>query len=149
MEQLNDLICLVHAGGKSKEKIDLVLNHFIPNYQPLDLDYMDHPIIENYEFQSETEIIEVFLNTENVRQLFFWKDGNRGKYNYMVGANITIDNQLVMSLTLDGMEEDFERHFLELKDLLKSEIGACFYTQYPHFEDGRGFIKQHRVKNGT
>lgn len=143
MKHLNDLICLVHAGEKSKAKIDLVLNHFIPNYQPLHLDYTDHPTIENYEFQSETKMIEVFLNTENVRQSFFWNDKNKGIHNYMVGANITSDNQLIMSLTLDGTEEDFEYHFLKLKALLKSEIGICFYVEYPAFEDGVDFIKKY------
>jgi hypothetical protein len=132
MEYLNGLICLVHVGEKSKTKIDLVLNHFIPNYQPL-----------NYEFQSETEMIDVFLNAKNVRQLFFWKDRNKGKYNYMVGANITSDNQLIMSLTLDGTEVGFEEHLLKLKKLTKSEIGACFYVQYPAFEDGTDFIKRY------
>jgi hypothetical protein len=61
----------------------------------------------------------------------------------MVGANITSDNQLIMSLTLDGTEVGFEEHLLKLKKLTKSEIGACFYVQYPAFEDGTDFIKRY------
>ena len=58
-----DIICQVLVQKKSKVLIYGVLNEFIPSYEPINLGYAGKPDDEQYEFQSEEEMIDCYINT--------------------------------------------------------------------------------------
>ncbi|MCI5058415.1 MAG: hypothetical protein MRY83_20050, partial [Flavobacteriales bacterium] len=104
-EFIKDIICQVLVRQKSSDLIFSVLNEFIPGYEKINLDYTGKPDDEDYEFQSEDEMIGYFSDTPNVRQTFYWNKKNENPDRIMVGAAITDDNHIVFSLTFDGTSE--------------------------------------------
>ncbi len=71
MEFIQDIICQVLVQKKSKELIYLVLNEFIPEYETLNLDYVGKPNNEDYNFESEDEMISYYIETQDINQTFF------------------------------------------------------------------------------
>lgn len=135
-----DIVCQVHAGQKSKEKIDLVLKTFIPGYKPLNLDYACKPDDQNYVFKSEREMVNYFIENNGLWQTFYWTKNEDNPDHIMVGANITEDDQLIMSLTVDGTEETEAWYFNKLKQVLSSEIGVVSYINPATYDSGHDFI---------
>ncbi len=135
-----DIICQVYAGDKSIQKIKLVLHEFLPDYEPLNLDYAAKIDDEDYVFGSESEMLSYFITTPNVIQTFYWNQAKNNPDRIMVGANITIDNKLIMSLTIDGTHETECLYLDKLKTLLQSEISVVSYIDPVYYESGKDFL---------
>lgn len=58
----------------------------------------------------------------------------------MVGAIITDDDKLIMSLTFDGDKEIEKKYFNKLKCILNSEIGIISYVNPTEYENGKDFV---------
>ena len=140
METIRDIICQVYAGQKSIKTIELVLNTFIPEYEKLNSDYASRADDEDDVFKTEDEMINYFIENTGLAQTFYWNQYQANSDNRMVGANITRDNQLIMSLTIDGNEETGKEYFEKLKELLKSTVGVISYTNTADYDSGQDFV---------
>jgi hypothetical protein len=141
---MKDIICQVYAGNKSLQKIKLVLNEFLPDYESLNLDYAAKMEDESYVFKSESEMLGYFIDTPNVQQTFYWNQVKNNPDRIMVGANITTDNQLVMSLTVDGTPEIESLYLNKLKTVLHSEISVVSYVDPADYDSGEDFCNKYR-----
>ncbi|PZP44362.1 MAG: hypothetical protein DI598_14610 [Pseudopedobacter saltans] len=144
MEITRDIICQVYAGQKSKRTIDLVLNTFIPEYERLNLDYAFNSDANGICFNTEDEMINYFINNNGLNQTFYWNKYHDNPDKIMVGVNITEDDMLIVSLTIDGNKETERRYFTKLKEILKSEIGVISYIKPVDYESGKDFIKKYQ-----
>lgn len=142
-EFIRDIICQVLVTRKSKELIYSILDEFIPGYEPINLDYTGIPDDENYKFKSEDEMISFYVDTLNVQQTFYWQKDGDNPDKIMVGVNITNDNQIVFSLTFDGIKEKENEYFDRLKNFLNSEIGVVSYVDPADYEDGNDFASKY------
>ena len=142
-EFIRDIICQVLVTSKSKEVIYSILDEFIPGYEPINLDYTGIPDDENYKFKSEDEMISYYVATLDVQQTFYWQKDSDSLGKIMVGVNITSDNQIVFSLTLDGVKERETEYFNRLKHFLNSEIGVVSYVDPVDYEDGNDFASRY------
>ncbi len=143
-ELIRDIVCNVYAGRKSKEVIFSVLNEFIPNYETINLDYTFKPDDKDYVFKSEDEIVRYFIDTPNLHQTFYWNQRDDNPDNIAVGANITDDDQLIISLTLDGNHKTEAKYYLKLKKFLDSEVGVISYINPAEYEDGKDFVSKYK-----
>jgi hypothetical protein len=143
MEIIRDIICQVFAGQKSKKTIDLILNTFIPEYEKLNLDYASRLDNEEYIFESEDEMINYFIENIGLTQTFYWNKSHNNPDRIMVGAIITEDDKLIMSLTIDGTEETESKYFEKLKNALNSDIGVISYINQAEYDNGQDFIKKY------
>jgi len=139
----------VYAGQKSRKTIDLVLNSFIPEYEKLNLDYASRLDDENYIFKSEDEMINYFIENTGLDQTFYWNKNYDNPDKIMVGAIITADDKLIMSLTIDGTEETESKYFEKLKKLLNSDIGVISYINPADYENGQDFITKYGQNSST
>ncbi|MFC4818448.1 hypothetical protein [Flavobacterium sp. GCM10023249] len=121
-----------------------VLNEFIPDYETINLDYTGKPDDEYYEFKSEDEMIGCYIDTPNVSQTLYWNKLNDNPDQIMVGANITEDNQIVFSLTLNGTPETEAKYYLRLKKFLNSNIGVITYIDPAEYENGMDFKQRYK-----
>lgn len=147
MEIIRDIICQVYAGHKSRKTIDLVLNLFIPEYEKLNIDYTCKPDDENYIFSTEDEMINYFIENDGLIQTFYWNKNHNNPDKIMVGANITDDDKLIMSLTFDGNEEIEKKYFNRLKEILQADIGVISYINPVDYDNGKDFIAKYGQKN--
>lgn len=144
MEIIRDIICQVYAGQKSRKTIDLVLNTFIPDYEKLNLNYTSQIDDDEYIFESEDEMINYFIENTGLAQIFYWNKNDDNPDRIMVGAIITEDDKLIMSLTVDGNDETKSRYFEELKCILNSDIGVISYVNPAYYENGQDFVSKFR-----
>lgn len=142
-EITKDIICQVLVKQKSKEIIYKVLNEFLPNYEKLDLLPYSKIDDEDYIFESEEEMISYFIDTPNLRQTFYWTKSKENPDKMMVGANITNDNMLIISLTLDGTLKTETNYYLRLKQFLDSKIGVISYVNPAEYDNGQDFIEKY------
>ncbi|GEM_PF-828068 len=149
MEIIKDIICQVYAGQKSRKTIDLVLNTFIPGYEKLNLDYTSRQDDKDYIFKSEDEMINYFIETTGLTQAFYWNKNNDNPDKIMVGAIITEDNKLIVSLTIDGNSETERKYFEKLKKIVNSEIGVISYINPANYDNGQDFIIKYEQNNNT
>lgn len=149
MEIIRDIICQVYAGQKSKKTIDLVLNTFIPEYEKLNLDYASLLDDEDYIFESEDEMINYFMENTGLTQTFYWNKNHDNPDRIMVGAIITEDDKLIMSLTIDCTEETEIEYFEKLKNVLNSDIGVISYINPADYENGQDFISKYGQNSST
>lgn len=149
MEIIRDIICQVYAGEKSRKTIDLVLDTFIPEYEKLNLDYASRVDDEDYIFESEDEMINYFIENTGLTQTFYWNKNHDNPDRIMVGANITEDDKLIMSLTVDGNDETENKYFGKLKNILKSDIGVISYINPTDYDNGQDFIAKYEQKSST
>jgi hypothetical protein len=149
MEIIRDIICQVYAGQKSKKTIDLVLSTFIPEYEKLNLDYASRLGDENYVFKTEDEMINYFIENTELNQTFYWNKNHDNPDKIMVGAIITEDNKLIMSLTINGTEETEIEYFEKLKNVLNSDIGVISYINPADYDNGQDFIKKYGQNSST
>lgn len=138
-----DIVCQVYAGQKSKKTIELVLNAFIPDYEVLNLDYASRLDDENYVFKSEDEMINYFIENKGLTQTFYWTKRLDNPDKIMVGANITNDDKLIISLTVDGDEKTEKKYFQKLKEILNSTIGVVSYINPVSYENGLDFVAKY------
>lgn len=143
MEIYRNIICQVYSGDKSKKTIDLVLNTFIPEYESLNLDYASRLDDVSYVFKTEGEMINYFIENKGHDQMFYWNKNFDNPNKIMVGAIITDDDKLIMSLTFDGTEEMKNMYFEKLKDLLNSDIGVISYYNPADYDNGKDFIAKY------
>lgn len=142
-EIIKDIICQVLVKQKSKEIIYKVLNEFLTNYEKSDLSPYSKIDDENYIFESEEEMINYFIDTPNLRQTFYWTKTKENLDKIMVGANITTDNMLIISLTLDGTLETEQKYYLRLKQFLNFKIGVISYINSAEYDNGQDFIERY------
>jgi len=91
---------------------------------------------------SENDCFAQMISTKDAEQTFHWHGKTE---NFMMGANLTSDDKLIVSLTLDGTEEDADQYLKKLKSHLKSDVGIIS-TPFPaEYSDGRDF----KSKYGT
>ncbi|MDW7690952.1 hypothetical protein R9C00_20650 [Flammeovirgaceae bacterium SG7u.111] len=139
LEYIQDIVCQVLVQEKSKELIYSVLNEFIPEYETINLDYVGKPDDEDYEFESEDEMISCYIETPSVRQAFYWNKYGDNPDKIMVGVNVTSDNQLVFSLTFNGTLKIESEYYLRLKKFLKSNTGVISYVNPAEYDNGNDF----------
>ncbi|MDR6370761.1 hypothetical protein J2795_002473 [Chryseobacterium bernardetii] len=140
MEIIMEIVCQVYAGQKSRKTIDLVLNTFLPGYEKLNLNYTYPRHDKNYIFKTEDEMIGYFIENPGLDQTFYWNKYHDNPDKIMVGANITDDDKLVISLTMDTTEDKKNMYFDQLKKVLQSDIGVITYVNPADYEDGEDFI---------
>jgi len=149
METIKAIICQVYVGEKSRKTIDLVLNTFIPEYEKLNLDYASRLDDEDYIFESEDEMINYFIENTGLAQTFYWNKNQDNPDRIMVGAIITEDDKLIMSLTIDGNKETENKYFEKLKNILNSDIGVVSYINPADYENGHDFISKYGQNSST
>ena len=149
MVVIRDIICQVYAGQKSRKTIDLVLSTFLPEYEKLNLDYASRPDDRDYVFKTEDEMINYFIENPGLEQTFYWNQYKGNPDKIMVGANITTDDKLIMSLTIDSNEEIEKLYFERLKDLLQSSIGVISYINPADYSSGQDFDLKYGKNSST
>jgi hypothetical protein len=144
MEITKDIIiCQVYAGQKAKRTINLILDKFIPGYDKLNSDYASKPGDNDYVFKTEEEMINYFIDNSGLTQTFYWNKYSDNPDHIMIGANITDDDRLIISLTMDGDDATAKKHFAQLKDLLNSKIGTISYINPADYNNGQDFIDKY------
>lgn len=138
-----DAICQVLVSYKSRTLVDALRQRFLPTYEELNLDYAGKPDDEAYEFQSEDELLNCYLNTPKTKITFYWKSKNKHPDNLMLGVNILKDDQMVISLTVDGVEATVATYYQQLKQFLASDIGVISYFNPAPYKDGEDFKAQY------
>jgi len=140
-EEFRDIICHVLAPTCSENIIYHVLDKYIPNRETLNLEYAAH--LDGKRFQSERDMVRHFINRDYSGRTFYWKSETETPDNLMVGADITSDKRLIMSLTLDGTEQRANAYLVELKSVLKSNAGVISHTIPAPYETGQDFQKKY------
>ncbi len=141
-ELIQDIVCQVLYENKSKKIFYLVLHEFLPNFQEIHKQY-GKPKKDNYEFSSENELISFYTQTPNISQSLYWNEKVQTVDKIVVGANITSDNKIVFSVTIDGTEKTEAKTYLKLKHILNSKIGVISYVNPAEYESGEDFIKKY------
>ena len=59
-------------------------------------------------------MINYFIENTGLDQAFYWNKNYENPDKITVGAIITADDKLIMSLTIDGTEEKESKYFLQL-----------------------------------
>ena len=90
-------------------------------------------------------MISYYINTQSVEQTFYWSKYTDNPDEIMVGANITNDDQIVFSLTLNGTLKTEAKYYIKLKSFLKSDIGVISYVNPVGYENGNDF--KYRYQN--
>jgi hypothetical protein len=132
-----DIICHVLAQDCTEQLIYLMLDKYVPNRHPLNLDYAAH--LDGGVFKSESEMLRHFVVRDHKGQFFYWRSEGKPPDNLMCGAHITSDKKLVMSLTLDGTEARADEFLTALKSDLKSDVGVISHSIPAPYETGRDF----------
>lgn len=138
-----EAVCCVLATQRSRDVIDLTLSTFIPQFEQLDPDYASPPNDPNGTFATAQEMIDYFVLNETCEQAFFWNQPRDNPEQIMIGAFLTSDAQLIISLTLpaDGKRE--HTYLEKLMRLLNSDTGVISYHDPPAFNDGADFINKY------
>ena len=136
---IKDIIFQIYAGQKCKKMIDLVLNNFISEYEKLNLDYA-LPISNLDNTLTQKKKWLVTLSKKKIDQTFYWSQVHNNPNRIMVGAIITDDDKLIMSLTFDVDKEIEKKYFNKLKCILNSEIGIISYVNPTEYENGKDFV---------
>ena len=142
-EFTKDIICTVLANEKSIEIIYKTLNEFIPHYEKLNSDYACPTGKEDYTFKSEENMVRFFIENKGLSQAFYWNKYQDNPDGIMLGASITTDDKLIISLTFNGTKETEATYFLKLKTFLNSDIGVISYINPPEYKDGKDFIDKY------
>lgn len=142
-EFIMDIICTVLSNKKSAEIIFMALNEFIPNYEKLNPDYACPPDKEDYAFKSEEEMVHFFIESKGISQVFYWNKYQDNPDGIMLGASLTTDDNLIISLTLNGTKETEFTYFRRLKTCLNSDVGVITYINPQEYEDGQDFIDKY------
>ncbi|WP_291725773.1 hypothetical protein [Bernardetia sp.] len=142
-EIIKDIVIQVLVKNKSAKTIYDTLNKFLPNYDVLDISVYSKFDNEDYVFKSELEVIDYFISKQNIAQRFYWTKNENNLDNVMVGVNLTEDNMMVISLTIDGTLKKEAKYYSELQQFLNSEIGVISYFNPAEYKDGKDFIEKY------
>lgn len=143
MELIQNIVCQVYFDGKSSEKIFSLLNLYLPEYEPLNLDYTYRTDRERG-FESHKEMIDYFVNTDHISQTFYWGQYVDNPDKISFGVNITDDNKTIFSLTVDGTIALAEIYLHDLKQKLNSDIGVITFVNPAEYEDGTDFKRRYQ-----
>lgn len=146
MEFIQDIVCQVYFDGKSSEKIFNLLNLYLPKHEHLNLDYTYRHDSEKG-FESNKEMIDYFVITDNVRETFYWNQHQDNPDKIMFGVNITDDNKTVFSLTIDGTITLAEIYLKDLKQRLNSDIGVITFVNPAKYDSGADFKMKYGYNN--
>ncbi len=146
MEIIRDIVCQVYYDGKSSEKIFELLKLYLPKYEPLNLDYTFR-VDSDKGFSSNQEMIDYFVNTDNVDTTFYWNQLSDNPNNISFGVNITDDNKTIFSLTIDGTITLAEIYLNDLKQRLNSDIGVITFVDPANYENGIDFKTKYQQPN--
>lgn len=138
MEIIRDIVCQVYYDTKSSKKIFELLNLYLPKYEPLNLNYTFR-VDSDEGFSSNQEMIDYFVNTDNVHSTFYWNQSIDNPNNISFGVNITDDNKTVFSLTIDGTISLAEIYLKDLKQRLNSDIGVITFVNPAEYNNGLEF----------
>ncbi|GAL87816.1 hypothetical protein Fleli_0133 [Sporocytophaga myxococcoides] len=94
-------------------------------------------------------MINYFIENTGLNQTFYWNKNHDNPDKIMVGANITEDDKLIMSLTIDGNEETESKYFEKLKNILNSDIGVISYINPVEYNNGQDFITKYGQNSST
>ena len=108
----DDSICYALTNNRTIETVYQVLNHYIPGYEKLPGDYAVFGVPEELTFANEDALLRFCLADSFLSGSFFWNKLLDNPRSIMVGAMLTRDGQLVMSLTMQAtqaciMEESY------------------------------------------
>lgn len=142
--KLQDVVCCVLANESNKREIDQVLNEFLPGHEPVNPDLMAHPVNEALKFHTEEEMIHFYLTNPGFAQSLYWKKKQDNPDNRMVGADITSDGKIIMSLTMAVSNENAASWLQRLKAFMNSSIGVVSYGILPEYTDGADFVRRHQ-----
>ena len=124
-----DIICQVLACERSEYVVLSALEVFLGDYEATSPD--------NDDFAE-------MISTKEAEQTFYWHGKSR---NFMMGANLTSDDKLVMSLTFDATEQDADEYLEKLKSHLKSDIGVTSSPFPAEFSNGQDFELRYGSKH--
>jgi hypothetical protein len=143
-----DSICCALTNNRTIETLYQVLNHYMPGYEKLPGDYGVFGVPEELTFANEDAMLRFCLADSSLVGSFFWNKPVDNPRNIMVGAMLTRDGQLVMSLTMQATQACIveETYLAELQKMIGSDCGVIYGNQLPEFEDGADFRAryQHR-----
>jgi hypothetical protein len=142
-EFIQDIICNVLANEKLVKIIYKALNEFIPNYEKLNPDYACPTEKGEHAFKSEQGMVRFFIENKGITQAFYWNKYEDNPDGIMLGASITTDDKLILSLTFNGTKETEAYYFLRLKSFLNSDVGVISYIDPPEYENGQDFMNRY------
>jgi len=144
----DDAICCALTNNRTIETVYQVLNHYIPGYEKLPGDYGISGVPEELTFADEDAMLRFCLADSRLVGCFFWNKPVDNPRNIMVGAMLTSDGQLVMSLTMPATQACIveETYLAELQKMIGSDCGVLYGNLLPEFDDGADFRAryQHR-----
>lgn len=138
MEIIKDIICQVYFDTKSSEKIFELLNFYLPEHEPLSLDYSSR-INDEKEFESHEEMIEYFVNIDYIDQIFYWNQYIKNPNKIMFGVHMTNDNKTIFSITFDGTIKLAKVYLSDLMQKINSNIGVITFINPAEYSNGLNF----------
>lgn len=145
---MDDSICCALTSRRTVETIYRVLNHYIPGYEELPGDYAVFGLLPEMTFPDEGSMLSFCVANSTLSGSFFWNKHDDNPDNVMIGAVLTSDGQLVMSLTMPATEDSFveEKRLSELQDMIGSDCGVIYGNMFPEFKDGADFRMRYQVR---
>ena len=140
MEKYHDIVCQVLANNCREETIFHTLDAFLIWRESLDVDYAESP--DGTVFDNEYAMVQYFVS-HSERQTFYWNGINDENERLMIGANITSDGNLIMSVTFDGTDQQADAALERLKTALASEIGIISSPFPAEYENGLDFKRKY------
>jgi hypothetical protein len=130
-----DALCFVLANNRFAETVMRLLERYVPNHIPLTEDYEDWGV----EYTTECDMLQYLQAHPQLNATRHWSEVKETPDSIMVGAYFLSDGQLILSLTVAGNGIVEEQVFLEMKQLLQSEVGLISYNYFPKFSNGAEF----------
>jgi hypothetical protein len=88
-------------------------------------------------------MVRFFIENKGITQAFYWNKYEDNPDGIMLGASITTDDKLILSLTFNGTKETEAYYFLRLKSFLNSDVGVISYIDPPEYENGQDFMNRY------
>ncbi len=138
---VKDTICQVLVEEKSLQLLYKLLYDFLPHREELPSDYLGLSDGLGLSFKSEKELLNYFFSQALTDQTFYWNQYHHNPDHIMLGASLTFDNMMIISLTLDVSEIKAEEYLARLKKLSNSNVGTISYINPVIFDFGEEFIE--------
>ena len=144
MSEHTDIIYHVLAPTCSLSVIYMTLDRYLPDREPLNLDYAAN--IDGNSFTSEQEMISHFVDNDHSGQTFYWNAKTFDPKAPMLGMDITADKKLIVTITVKTPEENIEEYFQDLKIFLDSDVGVVSYYGLADYSNGRDFERKYDLE---
>lgn len=137
----DDAICCALTANRTVEVIYRVLQQYIPGYEQLPGDYGVLSLPDELTFPDEDALLHFCVADYALSGSFFWNKWHGNPHRIMVGAVLTNDGQLVMSLTMPATQTGRveEIYLSELQLLIGSDCGVIYGNEYPPYKNGADF----------